>query len=435
MNTRASLGLGLAVTVMGVGCLTSNIDTISAEEEAKALAAALLSDVDFEGGSVVDGELPDSDADDLVIAPLSTQVVVSPGMTSIMAIEVDNADEADDPVIATLIQMKNASGHVEVPTQRRDDAAPMPPGDGDGDGDGDVAPTKRRIDNSFTAKLGICDKLCNKIFATEVSEVAKRRSGSIGKRNRRTLVLDCREAGKRNRCADNDDDDVPAETLAEMMMDPPVEREPGVVDGGSGVDEPVSACASELLEKVTDPPTGCAECLCEVDEEAVSACDAGCWAFIACISDNCAEDDIECISARCAGDSIGVDQTAVMAVSDVLPACEAECAGEKNSEPVDPAPDAGIGVPVLCEDVAVPSQTDACRSCLCRFDEPNASACDSACEALLACGAPCLGDDACISETCAEEVRDVGDVTATNAVGALMTGMCMASCLPADAGQ
>jgi len=210
--------IGWVVAVLWLGaCLGGSDDAGAEADDTAAVAAALLESVDFAGGTVITGALPATTANSAVIEPLAENVIMSPGADSIMALEVVNPDEADDPVTATLVFFARGRSHVEVAARVKSPVGAQVRGDGDGDAADPVDPveasTRSRIDNAFSVGDDVCDALCDKIFAIEVTEVATLAGGGVGGQSTRTLVLDCRTAGDAAACGANAADDVAASVV------------------------------------------------------------------------------------------------------------------------------------------------------------------------------------------------------------------------------
>jgi len=212
-----------AALLVAAGCSLDAGDPPE-RDEGEAVLQALSEAVNFEGGTVIEGALPDTTAPDVSIAPLSETVIMAPDADSIMAIEVDNPDEGSDPVASTLIRFANARSYIEVQASSR-----KRPVDAEGDGDagtGDAGDTSVattvRIENPFTVAGDVCAGLCDKVFAVDVTEVSTLESGAVGESNTRTLALDCRTAGSASDCGENAGDEV-------AIGD---DKEPGSSSGG-----------------------------------------------------------------------------------------------------------------------------------------------------------------------------------------------------------
>src|SRR6476659_7806521 len=67
------------------------------------VSEALTTGIEFDRGLLVKGSIPDASAQTVTLAQDDDVVRLKPGEASLMAIDVDNPDEADDPVEATLL--------------------------------------------------------------------------------------------------------------------------------------------------------------------------------------------------------------------------------------------------------------------------------------------------------------------------------------------
>jgi len=190
------------------GCQLSPGDLPERDEE--LLAEALTAAVSFEDGTVIDGPLPASTRNDIGITPLEDVVIVSPGApTRIMALIVDNPDEGSDPVASTLIQFANSRSYVDVEatTRRALDASTRDPSVTE---PSEPSATEVVIENGYTVDANVCATLCDKIYATTVTEASVLESGAIGARSTREIAVDCRDAGSRDNCGASTDDEVSA---------------------------------------------------------------------------------------------------------------------------------------------------------------------------------------------------------------------------------
>jgi len=245
------------------GCLPAS----DLPEDDAVLAETLMASIDFEGGTVIAGALPLTTADDVVIEPLVETVIMSPGASSIMGIEVDNPEESDDPVVATLVQFQGARDYVEVVARNK---VPATARDGSGAGDSDAgapaaATTRSRIDNEFSVASDVCDRLCDKLHAIDLAEVSMLDSGAVGARSTRTAVLDCRDAGTRDACDGDVADDI---DLGAVEM-PGETGGPGQMPiGGTDTMEPAGTGGSDGMgTSPADPATACdgQQCAMQVD--------------------------------------------------------------------------------------------------------------------------------------------------------------------------
>jgi len=217
MRRVIELGLWCGLGASAMGCFDTQAET-PGFDEAQAVAEALTRKVDFENGLLLEGFLPDSTAPEVQLLPLEAELLMSPGDTSLMALELDNPGEAEDPVEATLVQFGDAAkDHVEVRRLQKDEP---------------VEGGLPRVENRFRVKDDICDSLCNKRFSVKVFEVAKTRSGKVGRHRERALVLDCSELGDASRCPNGDQDDPISKPMTGGDSGTIVGRDGGVVNRG-----------------------------------------------------------------------------------------------------------------------------------------------------------------------------------------------------------
>lgn len=218
----------LTLLAAAPACLGGTIGDGDGLTEAAVVAAALTNKLDFEGGTIKDGDTPETTDAGLTLSPVGGTLILSPGQTNvIMSIEVDNADEDGDPVVATLIQFTGANKHVEVEARRKSTGSGGKP----------------MIDNRFSVAADVCDGLCNKQFTVKMTETSKLESGKIGAHVVRSLLLDCSEDGDENACME------PVGDETQTTIDP---NQAGT-DGGA-----YGAMAAALLEREFR-----AECECD----------------------------------------------------------------------------------------------------------------------------------------------------------------------------
>jgi hypothetical protein len=216
---RSVIGLGLAGALCAgsMGCFEAAATPDAGLDEAQAVAEALTRKVEFENGTLLEGFLPDETAPEVELFPLEETLLMAPGDTSLMALDVDNPDEADDPLEATLVQFGEAvADHVEV---ARASKGGEPPVQGE----------RSRLENRFSVQADICDLLCNKRYTVKLFEAGKTRSGKVGKHRQRTLVLECTELGDPNRCPKGDADDPGSEPMT--GGDSGTRRDAGAMNG------------------------------------------------------------------------------------------------------------------------------------------------------------------------------------------------------------
>lgn len=203
--------VSVCVLALGLGGCVTDADVES--DLSATVSTALLGNVGFEDGEVVDGEAKASTTGSVLIEPVFETVIVAPGTSNILAVEVENPDESSDPVASTQIEFQTNKGHVLVNastkraiSQRRAggaaDAGTPDMADGgvpmEAEGDG----TLSLIENAFSVGQDVCDGLCNAFHSIEVHESSVLESGEVGVRSLRQLVLDCRDSGSADKCTD-----------------------------------------------------------------------------------------------------------------------------------------------------------------------------------------------------------------------------------------
>jgi len=221
---RSVVGLGV-VCALGVGlsgCFNAVADPDGASaDEARAVAEALTRKVAFDNGNLREGSMPDANASDVRLYPLEETPSMSPGDVSLMALDVDNPDEVDDPVEATLVQFGRAArDHVEV---GRGNKSAEP-----------VSGEQPRLENRFTVDDDICETLCNKRHAVKLFEAARTLNGKVGRHQERTLVLDCSEHGSPDHCPNGNDDDPGTEPGGDIDPDGGSAGSGGLGEAGRG---------------------------------------------------------------------------------------------------------------------------------------------------------------------------------------------------------
>ena len=133
-------------------------DGNSDERTAKVVAASLTSNVTFENGVVTLGAIPDPSAESVKLSQENQSSSLAPGDSEILALEVDNPDQDEDPVAATLLQFEDDEDHhIEVPFSDENDAGMGADG----------------ISIPFKVDSNVCDKLCNKRFTINLIQAVK----------------------------------------------------------------------------------------------------------------------------------------------------------------------------------------------------------------------------------------------------------------------
>jgi hypothetical protein len=187
--------LGAWVVLIGLvlaGCGDDDDDGAgsSAARTAKVVAASLTSNVVFADGVVEVGDIPATSESAVSLRQEDQVLTLAPMATQILALEVDNPDEEDDPVTATLMQFEGDDDdkkHIEVPKKS---------------GSGTDGGAASEINIDFTVGDDVCEKLCNDTFTISMIQAVKLKKGGISKHLKRTIKLDCTADGDPDLCED-----------------------------------------------------------------------------------------------------------------------------------------------------------------------------------------------------------------------------------------
>src|SRR5262249_10935230 len=115
---------------------------------------------------------------------LASEQQVKPGQTGIMAFEVDNPIEDDNPTAAVLLQFADVDQHMRVT------ATP--------DANG-------QIGIEFEVDGDLCENLCNTRINVSMTAAVELDDGGISKHLDTTMVVDCREDGDADACEKTSD--------------------------------------------------------------------------------------------------------------------------------------------------------------------------------------------------------------------------------------
>lgn len=164
--------------------------TSNSEQTAKKVATALTSNVLFADGVVELGEIPDTSEDTVSLKQEDQVLSLEPDTAEILALEVDNPGEGDNPVESTLMQFEgDEDHHVEVPK-----------GTGGGDAGTDAGAGANTINIDFMVDGDVCAKLCDDTFTITMVQAVKLKKGGISKHLKRTIKLDCSKKGDHSAC-------------------------------------------------------------------------------------------------------------------------------------------------------------------------------------------------------------------------------------------
>ena len=281
MNARLLSCLLVVCLGTWMSACFSEPSTPSADPAAEALAYAMQ----FQNGTVIEGEFPEADPGSPATLQGSgvsgaeggrdgeaprvdpddggdgDEPTLTPGMTSVLSILVDNSEAASDPVVATLVGFEGATGFIVVPTAT-DQSEPGP----------------SQINNTFTVDPSICDDLCNIIHQVMCYEAAQTASGLVTKANLRSIAVDCQALGNESSCASAILAPPPIDiilTCSELCM---------AVFGEFTLDDALMECVDGWWNSVTYtdgicdvPPTEI------IDNKIVGASLSDCYAYIECI--------------------------------------------------------------------------------------------------------------------------------------------------------
>jgi hypothetical protein len=160
----------------------------SQAETQRAVAVALTSGIDIEGGLIRRGEIPEADADMVTLSQDQAPLDLTPGDPPVlMQLSFDNPDEGEDAVESTLIQFEEGDDHVEVPRMSSE--------------------TGSDLSLEMTLDDTICDAFCNDVFTVTMIQAVKLASGKVSRHLERLLRLDCSQHGDPDLCEDSSTDE------------------------------------------------------------------------------------------------------------------------------------------------------------------------------------------------------------------------------------
>lgn len=177
LGTRACAVL--VALCLGVACGDDDAATPTADTADKA-ADALMRSLAFDGARVRRGELPTST--DTVTLGLAAQLAeLEPGAASLLPLEVQNPEAAENPEEFVLLQFEGRDDHLAVPVQSGVDG----PGD---------------LNLGFSVDDEVCSALCARRFDLGMLCALELEDGEVSGRWTIELVLDCREFGDPKLC-------------------------------------------------------------------------------------------------------------------------------------------------------------------------------------------------------------------------------------------
>jgi len=179
--SRACRSLGLlGLLACPLLACTDNDPTDMMEEESPA--ARIAAAISFRDAEIVQGELPAATDSRVTILPLEPTVVLQPGATTIMALEVNDPDQRE--VRATLMQLDDEDKHYRTPQQG-----------------GGAA-----LINQLDLEAELCEGRCDTAFVVVLHEAVELADGKISRSSTRQLIVDCRELGDADDCAEGEKD-------------------------------------------------------------------------------------------------------------------------------------------------------------------------------------------------------------------------------------
>ncbi|HMI92441.1 MAG TPA: hypothetical protein VK509_13800, partial [Polyangiales bacterium] len=179
--SRACRSLGLlGLLACPIFACTDDEPADKVEEESPA--ARIAAAISFRDAEIVQGELPAATDPRVSILPLEPSVVLTPGASSIMALEVNDPDGR--PVRATLMQLDGEDQHYRTPQE----------------GGGALI-------NQLDLEAELCEGRCNTAFVVLLHEAVELADGKISRSSTRQLIVDCRELGDADACAEGEKDD------------------------------------------------------------------------------------------------------------------------------------------------------------------------------------------------------------------------------------
>jgi hypothetical protein len=211
-----SLSLPILAVLVLVAAACS--DSGKSENEAESsLAGALTKGVKFRNGLIKKGALGKADAARVKLSSTLKAMAMKPSGASIMALGVENPDQDENAIAATLMQFAGAEDHIEVPI---DDNA--------GAADGGASEDELEVQNPWECTEDICEHLCNRKFYTHVTIAIRLEDGSISEHRDRDVVLDCTKDGDPKQCTPDGGDDEPDAATSDAAA-----PGDGAADGGT----------------------------------------------------------------------------------------------------------------------------------------------------------------------------------------------------------
>lgn len=191
---RLRTWLALSALLLWTGCgddADTDGDKGSKAPDTAQVSEALITGVSFKSGELVKGSIPAVSAQTVMLAQDDDVVRLLPGEAALMALEVENPDEGDDPVESILLQFEESDDHIEVTRETPDGGAADP----------------SHIEIGFDVSDAICERLCNLIYEVSMNQAVKLASGGVSRKLARVFALDCTDDGDPKLCAEDEPKD------------------------------------------------------------------------------------------------------------------------------------------------------------------------------------------------------------------------------------
>jgi hypothetical protein len=209
MSMRHSIGIAFLLAAVACGGSQSKHRQVSA-------AQALTDSLDFEGGVLRTGNIPETTDDGVTLVEDDVSLIMNPDDPSgAMSLTADNPNEADDPIDLAMIHFAGADEHIEVPRP------PAKKGAASG-----------AMTLKYSLKDDVCDALCNRVFDIDMEQSMHLEGGGVGAHVTTTVSLDCRKRGDSALCTGKNGDIAGSDGMGTI---PPPGDDAGARDsGGSG---------------------------------------------------------------------------------------------------------------------------------------------------------------------------------------------------------
>jgi hypothetical protein len=162
-------------------CTGSGRTPVTVGDSPQAAGQALMRSVTLAGAKAKHGGLPAAGNQQVTLLPQATDPI-EPGGSTLLPLNVDNPDEAQNPAASVLMQFEGATDYLEVPLS---------------------ASASGSADLNFEILVGsdVCNDLCNRKFAIALAEALVLKDGTVGAHANQDISLDCAKQGHSTRCA------------------------------------------------------------------------------------------------------------------------------------------------------------------------------------------------------------------------------------------